>query len=104
MSLATTLQGVDNDVKGFFSKLSDDLRKAKAVWTAINNPATRALLVKIGSDAIKLGKDADAAAVAGGINLPLDAATIADIKQLVADAKAGDSIVAGDLALLGVTL
>ena len=104
MSVATVLQAVDNDVKGFFGKLVADFNKAKAVWSAISNPQTRALLMKIGADAIKLGKDADAAATAAGLSLALDLQTVADIKQLVADAKAGDGVIVADLKLIGINL
>jgi hypothetical protein len=102
MSAVTTLENVGNDVKGFFAKFAVDAQKAKAVWTALSSPQTRAVLIKLGTDAITLCKDADAAAIAGGLSLALDGATVNDIKQLVIDAKSADPVIAADLAILGI--
>ena len=62
------------------------------------------MLLTIGSDAIKTVKDASAAGVAKGFSLTLDEAVIADIEQLIADAKTGDWVIAADLKTLGITL
>jgi hypothetical protein len=104
MSLKSILTTVDNDAKGFFAKLSADVQKAKQVWTLVSSPQTRALALKITADAITTVKDAEAAAQAAGLNFALDSAVVADIKTLIADAKAGDGVVVSDLAVLGITL
>lgn len=104
MSVESVLGEVGHDVKGFFTKFIEDVAKAKAVWNIISSQQTRAILMKVGSDAITAVKDADAAAVASGLNLPLDLAVVNDIKQLIADAKAGEGVIVADLKTLGITL
>lgn len=102
MSAASVLSAVGNDLKSFYAKLSSDLQKAKQAWIMISSAQTRAILVKIGSDAIKAVQDATTSVLSGGLALNLDAAAIADIKQLIADAHAGDGVIATDLAALGI--
>jgi hypothetical protein len=104
MSVTTVLTEVNNDVKGFFGKLAADFQKAKQIWTLIASPQTRALLIKVGSDAIKFVDDAETAVENKGLNFQLDEATYNDIKTLIADAKAGDGILIADLQVLGITL
>ena len=102
MSVATVLSTVGNDLKGFYTKLSADFQKAKQAWLIISSPQTRAVLLTVGSDAIKTVKDATAAASGGGLSITLDAAVIADIKQLIADAETGDGVIRSDLKALGL--
>ena len=102
MSIATVLSAVGNDLKGFYTKLSADFQKARQAWLIISSPQTRAILVTIGADAIKTVKDATAAAQGSGLSLALDAAVVADIKQLIADAQTGDGVIQSDLKALGL--
>ena len=104
MSLETVLSTIGNDVKTFYAKLSVDLQKAKQAWLILSSPQTRSVLVTIGADAIKLVKDATAAAGTKGLSLDLDEAVIADITQLIKDAEAGDAVVVADLKALGIVL
>ena len=104
MSVATVLSNVGNDLKGFYTKLSADFQKARQAWLIISSAQTRAVLLTIGSDAIKTVKDATAAAQGGALSLALDAAVVADIKQLIADVKAGDGVIEADLKALGIIL
>lgn len=104
MSVETVLSTIGNDVKAFYTKLAADLKKAKQVWLIITSAQTRSVLVTIGSDAIKLVKDAGAAAGSKGLSLALDEAVIADISQLIKDAQAGDAVVVADLKALGISL
>lgn len=104
MSLETVLSTIGNDVKTFYAKLSVDLQKAKQAWLILSSPQTRSVLVTIGADAIKLVKDATAAAGTKGFSLDLDEAVIADITQLIKDAEAGDAVVVADLKALGIVL
>ena len=104
MSVATVLSTVGNDLKGFYSKLSADFQKARQAWLIISSAQTRSVLLTIGSDAIKTVKDATAAAQGGGLSIALDAAVLADIKQLIADAKSGDGVIQADLKALGIVL
>jgi hypothetical protein len=104
MSVETVLASVGNDLKGFYTKLSSDFKLAKQAWVIISSAQTRALLLTIGSDAIKAVKDAAAAGVAKGFSLTLDEAVIADIQQLLADAKTGDGVLVSDLKALGIAL
>lgn len=104
MSVATVLSTVGNDLKGFYSKLSADFQKARQAWLIISSAQTRSVLLTIGSDAIKTVKDATAAAQGGGLSISLDAAVLADIKQLIADAKSGDGVIQADLKALGIVL
>ena len=60
--------------------------------------------MKIGSDAIKTVQDATTAVAGGGLALNLDAAVVADIKQLIADARTGDGVILTDLVALGIKL
>lgn len=104
MSVETTLADVGNDVLGFFARLKADIVKAKAIWNIISDQQTRAILIKVGTDAITAVKDATAAASAAGLNITLDAAVVSDIKQLLADGKAGEGVIVADLKTLGITL
>lgn len=104
MSVASVLAIVGNDLKGFYAKLSADFQKARQAWLIISSAQTRAVLLAVGSDAIKLVKDATAAAQGGGLSVALDSAVIADIKQLIADAKTGDGVIEADLKALGISL
>jgi hypothetical protein len=98
------LSTVGNDLKAFYTKLSADFQKAKQAWLIISSPQTRAVLITLGSDAIKIVKDATAAVSSKGLSLTLDEAVIADIKQLIADAEAGDGVILADLKALGISI
>ena len=104
MSVATVLSTVGNDLKAFYTKLSADFQKAKQAWLIISSPQTRAVLLTLGSDAVKVVKDATAAASSKGLSLTLDEDVIADIKQLIADAQSGDGVILADLKALGISL
>ena len=103
MSLESVLSTVGNDLKSFASKVAADWAKVKQAWTLISSPQTRALMLKIFADAVKLVKDGSGAVSAAGTNLLLDVATLNDIKTLIADAKAGDGVIVSDLKVLGIT-
>jgi len=47
---------------------------------------------------------ATAAASSKGLSLSLDEAVVADIKQLIADAEAGDGVILADLKALGISI
>ena len=102
MSVASVLSTVGNDLKGFYAKLSADVQKARQAWLIISSAQTRAVLLTVGSDAIRTVKDATAAAQGGGVSIALDAAVVEDIKQLIADAKTGDGVIVADLKALGI--
>ena len=104
MSVVTVLTTVGDDVKSFYAKLSADLKKARQLWLIISSAQTRSVLLTIGSDAIKLVKDGSTAIGASGFSLTLDEAVVADIVQLVADAKTGDEVIVNDLKALGIAL
>ena len=104
MSVVTVLAAVGDDLKGFYTKLSNDFKMAKQAWLIISSAQTRSLLLTIGADAIKTVKDASAAGAAKGFSLTLDEAVIADIEQLIADAKTGDGVIVNDLKALGITI
>ena len=104
MSVATVLSTVGNDLKAFYTKLSADFQKAKQAWLIISSPQTRAVLLTVGSDAVKIVKDATAAASSKGLSLTLDEAVIADIEQLITDAEAGDGVILADLKALGISI
>jgi hypothetical protein len=95
---------VGNDLKAFYTKLSADFQKAKQAWLIISSPQTRAVLLTVGSDAVKIVKDATAAASSKGLSLTLDEAVIADIEQLITDAEAGDGVILADLKALGISI
>lgn len=104
MSVATVLSAVGNDLKGFYKKLSTDVQKAKQAWLIISSAQTRSVLLAVGSDAIKIVKDATAAVQGAGLSLTLDAAVVTDIKQLISDAETGDGVIVADLKALGITV
>jgi len=104
VSVATVLSTVGNDLKAFYTKLSADFQKAKQAWLIISSPQTRAVLLTVGSDAVKIVKDATAAASSKGLSLTLDEAVIADIEQLITDAEAGDGVILADLKALGISI
>jgi len=104
MSVASVLTTVGNDLKGFYTKLSNDFKLARQAWLIISSAQTRAVLLTIGSDAIKLVKDAVAAGGSKGLSLALDEAVVADIEQLITDAKTGDDVLVSDLKALGIAL
>lgn len=104
MSVAMVLSAVGNDLKGFYKKLATDFQKARQAWLIISSAQTRSVLLALGADAIKTVKDAEAAVQAGALSLALDQAVVADIKHLIADAKAGDGVIVADLKALGISL
>jgi hypothetical protein len=104
MSIVTVLDTVGNDLKGFYAKLVKDFKLAKQAWVLVSSAQTRAVLLAIGSDAIKLVKDAAAAGTAKGLSLTLDEALIADVEQLIADAKSGDAVIEADLKAVGIAV
>ena len=104
MSVASVLSTVGNDLKAFYTKLAADFQKAKQAWLIISSPQTRSVLLTLGSDAVKVVKDATGAISSKGLSLALDEAVIADIKQLIADAEAGDGVIQADLKALGISV
>ena len=103
MSLESVLSTVGNDLKSFASNVAADWSKVKQAWALISSAQTRALMLKIFADAVKLVKDGSGAVSASGTNLLLDSATLNDIKTLIADARAGDNVIVSDLKVLGIT-
>ena len=103
MSVETKLADFGGAIKAMFQKLSVDYQKAKQAWTLISSPQTRAVLVQLGSDAVKAVKDGGTAVTDGGFNFVVDAAVVADIKQILVDAKT-DGVLAADLKAIGVAL
>jgi hypothetical protein len=104
VSVASVLSTVGNDLKAFYTKLSADFQKAKQAWLIISSPQTRAVLLTLGADAVKIVKDGTGAIASKGLSLTLDEAVIADIKQLIADAEAGDGVIQTDLKALGISI
>ncbi len=102
MSVVSVLEGVGGDLKAFYSKLASDFKLAKQAWLIVSSAQTRAVLLAVGADAIKLVKDSAAAGGVKGLSLTLDEAVIADVEQLIADAKAGDVVIEADLKALGI--
>ena len=104
MSVKDVLDTIGADVVSAYRKLTADTRKVKQAWLILSSSETRAVVLKLGADAIKLVKDATPAVQAGGFNLPLDAAVVSDIQAIIADAKAGDGVLRADLQALGIQL
>jgi hypothetical protein len=104
MSVATVLESVGNDLRGFYSKLASDVTTARQAWLIISSAQTRAVLLNLGSDAIKAVRDGGAACAAKGLSLALDEAVLQDIEQIVKDAEAGDGVLRADLKALGIVL
>lgn len=104
MSVESVISALGTDWKTFTAKLTADIAKAKAVWNIISSQQTRAILMKVGADAITVVKDTASAAESGGLNVQLDAQTVADINALIADAKTGDGVILADFKALGVVL
>lgn len=102
MSIASVLEGIPGDIKTFFSKVSAEVKQVHLVWTMIASPQTRSFLVSAGTDVLRFASDAESSIAAKGINFTLDSQVYADAKQLIADAKTGEGIIASDLKLLGV--
>lgn len=100
----STFARVEGDIKGFFTNLVSDIRKARQIWTLIASSQTRAFLIKVATDVLKFVQDAGGAIDAKGINFTLDSQVWTDAQQLIADAKAGDAIVTADLKILGITV
>ena len=104
MSVESVLANLGTDLTKAAAKLSADWIKVKAAWSLISSPAVRSALVSVGSAAIATVNAAGAAASAKGLSLTLDEDVVADIKTLIADAKAGEGVIATDLKVLGITL
>ena len=104
MSVANVLSILGNDVRGFYAKLAADFQKARQAWLIISSAQTRSVLLTLGADAIKTVKDAGAAVSSNGLSWTLDAAVLADIQKLIADAKAGDEVLMADLKALGIVI
>jgi len=79
------------------------VQKVDAIYHALT-PEAKAAAIKTFQDAAKTVVDAEAAGVAQGTNLVLDAQVIADVKQLYADAMADVAAAKKVFAALGVTL
>lgn len=101
MSFLDTLK---EDALTLFKEVSAKVAIAKQIWVQFSSTQNRALALKLYADAVKAVADGSAAASASGMNLTLDAAVVADIKTIIADAKAGDPLIMADLALLGIKL
>lgn len=104
MSVESTLAAVGTDIKSFWSKLTSDVAKAKAIWAIISSPQTRSVLLALGEAAVTAVKDAATSVEAGTINITLDTIVVSDINTLIADAKAGDAVIVADLKAIGVIL
>lgn len=79
------------------------VEKVDAIYHALT-PEAKAAAIKTFQDAVKTVIDAEAAGAAGGTNLALDAAVIADVKVLYADAIADQAQAKQVFAALGVSL
>jgi hypothetical protein len=104
MSVVNALEMVGNDLKGFYVKLSDDVKKARQAWLILSSAQTRSVLLRLGADAVKTVKDGGEAIAVKGFSLTLDEALLADIQQLVKDAEAGDGVLVADLKALGIAV
>jgi hypothetical protein len=104
MSVESILADIGGDLKSAAEKVAGDWKKVKAAWNLICSPEVRAALVAVGAAAVTAINASEAAIAADGFNLTLDVAVANDIKNLIADAKAGEGVIATDLKALGVNL
>lgn len=99
-----TVAADTQDVLAFWAKLKEDFVKAKSVWTIISSPQTRALMVKVFNQTVTTVKAAVTAGESEGLNVQLDSTVVADVKELIADAQAGDKQIVADLKAIGIEL
>lgn len=101
MSLITT---IETDAVNILKEAASLVTKAKAIWNTFSSTQNRTLALTLFADAVKLVSDGTSAAEQGTFNLVLDEQVVADINKIVTDAKAGNTVITADLALLGIKL
>lgn len=104
MSVLSTLENLKTDAINLYKEVSAKVTILKQVWVEFDSTQNRALALKLYADAVKAVADVTAASAAQGLNLALDAQTVADLKAVIADAKAGVPSIVADLKLLGITI
>jgi hypothetical protein len=100
----STFATIEQDAVNIFKQAAAFVTKAKTIWVAFSSTQNRALALQLFADAIKVVNASVAAAQSGGVSIVLDEAVLADINQIINDAKAGNPVIVADLALLGITL
>lgn len=95
---------IENDAISVFKEAASLVSKAKVIWLTFSSTQNRNLALKLFADAVKLVNDSTAAGQSAGLSLTLDTEVVADINTVINDAKAGNTVIKADLALLGITL
>lgn len=104
MSVASILEDIGGDLVKAANAIAKEWVKVKAGWDIISSPQVRAIILTIAADAIKTVKDTETALTSGGVNMTLDTVVVADIKQLLADAKSGEGVIVADLKALNIAV
>lgn len=102
MSVSSVLSEVENDLSKFATAVANDWKKVKAGWALISSPQVRAVALTLTKDIVQTVNDSETAIVGKGLNFTIDSTVVADIKTLIADAKAGEGVIASDLKALGI--
>jgi hypothetical protein len=92
------------DVKAFFVGVATTFTKLAKVYSLIQNNGTKALVLTLFADFLEVVKESGEAISEKGLDFTVDAAVVAGVKKLIADAKAGDATVIADLQALGFDL
>ena len=104
MSILGVIDAAEADAVNYFHEAAAYVTKAKAIWATFASTQNRAIALKLFADVIKAVNDTTAAAEAEATNITLDAAVVADVKTIIAEFKAGDSVIAADFKLLGISI
>lgn len=104
MSVESVLETAGKDLTAFWTKLKADVAIGKAVWGIISSPQTRSAMIAVFKQAVVTFQAIETAVGAEGVNVTYDSAVVTDVKQLIADAQAGDGVIKSDLAAIGVLL
>jgi hypothetical protein len=107
-NLVADLELAGQKIETFLENVINGEAKVVNALNSVSAP-TKAVILSIVNDAVKVAASAAAAVAAGeAFNIPatisLGTATIAGIQQLIGDAKAGEAQAVADLAALGIKL
>ena len=108
MSLWTDITGAGKKIEDFLQDIVAGVKKLQTIYSTLSGP-TLAAAAAVFYDTVKTVAAAQGAvAAAGAGNIPgaitMSETTIGLVKQVVADAKAGDKVILADFEALGIKL
>lgn len=108
MSILTEVESIGAKIEGFLKTVVSGAATLQRIWGNLSGPTLAACaavfydVVKTATAAESAGTDAASGNVLGAISL--SETTVGLVKQLVADAKAGEKQIVADFEALGIKL